>query len=198
MTAENYPEHNDQSFMTLTEYLEAAERAIRYWMPKIRPSLTNKLSQDEDTISLVAYAMMIADWKWRDGAGRAKRSYRNDYASFALRTLVKRQSKIPSYEYLEDELFKNNDKTCRLKDSIVDHKAEEPLSILIGSTKQNRLKKIRQAMEDQTLTQKERVYMREYYHNDKTYLQIGKELGVSKQCVQQSIVSAKNKLKSIV
>lgn len=196
----NYPEHTSQTFMTLSEYLEAAERAIMYWMPKIKPSLTIKLSKDEDAIAFVAYAMMIADWKWRDDGGRTPRSYRNDYASYALRTLVKRQSHTQKYQYLEDELGcdYSTGKHNLLKDTIVDSKAEDPLSILIGSTKQNRLNRIRDAMDNKVINERERHCLKEYYYNDKTCLEIGKSLGVSKQRIHQSILKAKDKLKSIV
>lgn len=184
---EQYPQFDDSTFMSLSEYLMAAEKAIKYFMPMLRPEMTKHASRDEDLIAGVANAMMLADWKWKADGGRTRRSYRNHHACYYLRSYIGRQAKnkLP-FHYSID-----NDEGFVFRDD----KAIDPSSSFVKSEKEERWDDLQEALIEDILSQREKMCITEYYVNDRTMKDIGTSLGITKQRVKQNLDDAERKLK---
>jgi RNA polymerase sigma factor (sigma-70 family) len=196
LTRKSVPEnYNSNDFMSLTEYVTAAEKAVRYFMPLLKPEMTKYVVKDEDVISCVAYAMMLADWKWEEGRGRTRRSYRNDYACYALRAYIVRKSqfknKFGNILSLDKELSDMSERKLKFSETLVDKSMRTPIEIICGTKYENDLQRI---MNCNTLNEREQFCLREYYFEHKTYDEIGSILGITKQRVHQNLNDAKRKI----
>jgi hypothetical protein len=92
-----YPPKESQTFLTMGEYLTEARRLVMGLASKAidhTPILNN-----EDSISYIAHAMMLGDWRWnpnyrsKSGKVRTRTSYRNQCAIWAINQVVGRSVK---------------------------------------------------------------------------------------------------------
>ncbi len=191
---EDYPEWHDKEFSSLSEYLTAAEKAVKYFISLLKPELTKVAANDEDLISGVAYAMMIADWKWRPDGGRAKYSYRNNYAWYYIRSYLARRAKYAKRSAVYLSTF---DKEM-LTFSFLDEKASDPLDILIKNNDISLFDEVKRTMTTDTLSEREIFCIDQYFCGEKTYQTIGQTIGVTKERVRQNINSGIKKLQGVL
>ncbi len=193
LAIEEYPDHTTKTFMTLGEYLVAAERATKYFIKLLRPELMKEVTSSEDVIALVANAMMIADWKWEPNHGRTQHSFRNDYACYAIRSYITRRYKNKKNTIsLDDIILKDRNRTRH--DFVEDTESPDVFESVFGSEKDHQIQKMMNFIKGEKLTPQESYCMSEYYVNDKTYKEIGQTIGVTKQRIEQVIRSAKEKM----
>lgn len=85
-----YQNSKDVKFLDLSEYLELAEKNIKYYGARNNKyDLTSKMLKSEDAISKVAHDIMMADWRWspnRPGKHRNRDSYRMYCAQLSIKS----------------------------------------------------------------------------------------------------------------
>lgn len=73
------PDHCNQKFLNLYEYIAIAEKIISY----------KKIKHTDDLISDIVHAIILADWKYNPHKG-SKRNMRFSYATRALKPKLKK------------------------------------------------------------------------------------------------------------
>ena len=91
------PSHVDVEFESLSSYLEQANRLISHYCTNKNPRAYSVLGNNEAAISLVAHALMMADWtydsknKSKNGTA-SKNTYRYLRATWAMKTVMSKAS----------------------------------------------------------------------------------------------------------
>ena len=156
--------------LTLNEYLLGARKLLSLYGYRCHKN-------DEDAISSVASAMMMADETW-DGCRSSKDTWRFTQAKFAIMKLkTKHRSKrnLLSLDYVVNS---RKDKNVVLSD-ILENK----------SSGNNMEKSFQQVMEyaKKRLSPRQFECLRLYYQEDMNLEEIGRTLNVTKQAVSLSI-----------
>jgi RNA polymerase sigma factor (sigma-70 family) len=189
-----YPIQTNQTFMTLPEYLKAAEKAIKFFAPKIKGNLVNELLKSDDAISNVAYAMMTADWKYKEGKGMTQYNYRNNYAFFAIRSYLTRKSKGLRKTGIIRSLDFDMDDGNNFYQIISDGNAVNPLDTMLEED--DNFGEVLDRMTDGTITEKQSKCIQMYFFDGLTYEQIGNKMGVTKERVRQNINNGLDKIRA--
>jgi len=175
-------------FEPLSYYLSISKKIIAKLGPTIYSGLAHEMLKSEEAIGDVAHALMKADVKWNPNYKSVNNtvcslsSLRILYAWWAILKYVKNKHKK------HDTLSLDYD---------VDNK---PLSNLISSCKRNPTHQL----EDKeyvdyilsSLTPTQSSYIYSYYIEGKTFAEIGKEHGITKQGVEYTIKYGLSRLKS--
>ena len=66
-----YKDHSQLEFDSLNTYITLAKKSISKFSNQFYNGLSSKMLKDEDAISSIANAIMMADWRWDD-------NYQND------------------------------------------------------------------------------------------------------------------------
>ncbi|NBU33489.1 sigma-70 family RNA polymerase sigma factor [bacterium] len=200
-----YKDHSTIKFDNLKTYLLLAKKAISKFGPKFYNGLSTKMLKDEDAIASIANAIMMADWRWDEnrsglnGAKKTKYSYRNQCALWAMQTYVskdhKRSKKIKAYslDYIADD--DKNDFYTIAKDT----KVESPDNIVMKNEEfQNLTSLIDQLLSLDSLTERQKDYIRLYYFESYTFEQIGKKYGITREAVRQGLNKALNIVRGLL
>lgn len=192
----SYQDPTTIEFDTLSNYILLAKKSISKFANAFYNGLATKMLKDEDAISNVAYAIMMADWRYdenysnKDGAKKTKYSYRNQCALWAIQTHVTKSSrnkikqKVYSLDYSDSE-----DSMCY--GSGVDSKIKSPDSILMNKEKcQDIHNLINSLLSLDCLSTKQKDYIRLYYFDEYTFEQIGQKYGLTREAVRQSMNKA--------
>ena len=181
---------------SINDYIDIAKKMISKFAKQHYGFLSNEMLSDEDAISDVASAIMVADWKFdknRSGKGGGKKdiySYRNQCGLWAIKTYAtkryKKSKRLSSYI----SILENNNK----------HKeSDDPIDIIIKKEEiKNRKLGIEQLLNSDVLTEKQKKHIYMYYIEKKTLLAIGLELGLTREAIRQSILKGLNKIKGYV
>jgi RNA polymerase sigma factor (sigma-70 family) len=202
-----YKDHETIEFDTLKNYMTMAKKTISKFANKIYTGLAQKMLKDEDAISAVANAIMMADWRWDDnyenekGTKKNKYSYRNQCALWAIQTYASKNSKKP----------KNINKIYSLNHSIdsddsfdayhltEDITTSSPEDILLESENKKVLSElIDNLLSIECLTDRQKDYIRLYYFEDYTFEKIGKKYGITREAVRQGLNKALDIIREIV
>jgi RNA polymerase sigma factor (sigma-70 family) len=97
------PSHDGIEFESLSSYLEQAERLISHYCSNKNPRARSILFGNDDSVSLVAHALMMADWTYdvnnqSENGTATKKTYRYLRATWAMKTLLtkNRQQRLKS------------------------------------------------------------------------------------------------------
>lgn len=200
-----YKDHSVINFDSLDTYILLAKKAISKFSNKFYAGLTAKMLKDEDAISSVANAIMMADWRWDEdykndkGTKKTKYSYRNQCALWAIQTYVTKnmkhkkriKNKVFSLDYESDDggpihEIVSKSSCSPLDELIMEEEADflsSDLSLIINS---------------ELLTDKQRAYIKLYFYDGYTFEKIGKEYGVTREAVRQGLNKAIETLKSFL
>jgi RNA polymerase sigma factor (sigma-70 family) len=186
-----YPDHKTIKFLTLGDYLKIAQRIIGHFANTIQPGLANKMLRSEDAISYVAHDLMLGHWDWTPDGGRTFRSHLNQRGIWSIKDYVSRARNKTNRKLrsLNESVGNPIHKTTQLGDTIADHKAKEPHAAIIDADTKEELKK---RLEESGLTGPQRTYLL-LFVDGMSYSDIAKELGVSRQNVQQMVQAAVRK-----
>jgi RNA polymerase sigma factor (sigma-70 family) len=194
----SYKNHNEIEFLSLSEYLLIAKKIIS----KVGGA-HKKYLQDEDVVSYIANAIMMADWRWdqnyksKDGRKKNQYAYRNQCGIWAIRTLLSKKKKTPKVYSLEESI-KDSDSRNNL-DFIVDKKHNNPASIIENNEYHNSLKEdMKNLLSSDILSNKQKEYINLYYYQNKTLSEIGELHGLTREAVRQNIVKGIKKLKEVM
>ena len=200
-----YKDQSNVEFDTLDVYLLLAKKAISKFANQIFNGLSKKMLKDEDAISSVANAIMMADWRWdenytnKQGTKKTKYSYRNQCALWAIQTYVskiyKKPKKINNVYSLD---FHNEDLECSTHEYIEDKNSRPPDQLLIEEEQKQELSTlIENILDIDYLSDRQKDYIRLYYFEDHTFEQIGKKYDITREAVRQGLNKALNLLQNI-
>lgn len=191
-----YKDKSEVEFDTLSNYMLMAKKSISKFANKFYSGLSTKMLRDEDAISNVANAIMMADWRYDEnhegvnGQKKTKYSYRNQCALWAIQTYVtknykkKLKNSVYSLDYAEE------DGDCKYINTL-DSKTKSPEQILIEKEKDANIKTLIDSMLSiDCLSQRQREYIKLYYFENNTFEQIGKKYSLTREAIRQSINKA--------
>ena len=194
-----YKDHNSIQFDSLETYLLLAKKAISKFANQFYNGLATKMLKDEDAISSVANAIMMADWRWDDnyqndkGTKKSKYSYRNQCALWAIQTLITKNKKInkKNIKTYSLDFIPDNDDGLSTYDLTEDTKCADPEKISIDNENVQNLKDlIEKLLNSDCLTDRQRDYIKLYYFESYTFEKIGKKYGITREAVRQGLNKA--------
>jgi len=198
-----YKDHSSIKFDDLKIYLLLAKKAISKFGPKFYHGLSAKMLKDEDAVASIANAIMMADWRWDEnrtglnGAKKTKYSYRNQCALWAMQTYVSKshkhnsKNKVYSLDYSDDDTdFQglSADRTTSRPDLIVMEQEE----------KDNIKDLVQQMLSLNSLSDRQKDYIKLYYFESQTFEQIGKKYGITREAVRQGLNKAIEIIRGLV
>lgn len=195
-----YKDHNSIQFDSLETYLLLAKKAISKFANQFYNGLATKMLKDEDAISSVANAIMMADWRWDDnyqndrGTKKTKYSYRNQCALWAIQTLVTKNKKLNKKHiktYSLDFILDENHDGLSAHDLTEDTRVKNPEEISIeNENNKNLTDLIEKLLSTDYLTDRQKDYIRLYYFESYTFEKIGQKYGITREAVRQGLNKA--------
>lgn len=195
-----YKNHQDIEFDSLSDYLTLAKKAISKFGNQFYNGLSQKMLKDEDAISNVANAIMMADWRWDDnyqnskGTKKTKYSYRNQCALWAIQTHVTKNNKSKNKKKNMVSLDFNigsNDEPSTLESITKDSRYNSPLDNIIDNEQRFNLRQlINNILALDCISARQKDYIRLYYFDGYTFDKIGKRYNITREAVRQGLNKA--------
>ena len=190
----------EKEYKDLVEYIDMAKKTINAFSNRICPGICNQMSNSEDAIADIAYAMMSADWKYdasRKGKisnqSKSRYSYRNQCAIWAIQTYIKKYLKSGKTLYLNNLIGDEDD--ASFSDILEDESQQEPLENIIEK-EQHTIKSelIKEIFSSEILTDSQKDKLRMYYIDGFSLAKIGDHYGVTREAIRQNIKNSVSKL----
>lgn len=203
-----YKNHSTIEFESLGTYLLLAKKAISKFANSMYSGLSTKMLKDEEAISSVANAIMMADWRWDDNyqntknTKKTKYSYRNQCAIWAIQTYItknyKHQRKTKKKVFSLDFDQKDDD-TGSIYDKIQNLSSEQPDLILIEQEeKENLQTNLECLISSDILSDRQKDYIKLYYFENQTFEQIGKKYNITREAVRQGLNKALDLIRGLI
>jgi RNA polymerase sigma factor (sigma-70 family) len=180
----------DLYYETLDTYTLLAKKVISKFSSSFYSGLRNELLNNEEAISEIAEALMIADWRWdadrkgHNGQSKTRYSYRNQCGLWAMKTYVSKKYKKKNRQISIDHAA-GEDKSYL--HNVPDYNSD-PSEIVSEKEEKDLLQKnIYDLLNSDILTSKQKDQIHQYYFEDKTLLEIGKQYGVTREAIRQNI-----------
>lgn len=203
-----YKDHSQLDFESLDTYLLLAKKSISKFANSIFNGLAQKMLKDEDAISTVANAIMMADWRWDDnyqskqGTKKSKYSYRNQCAIWAIQTYATKNNKKSKYIKNVYSLDYDNSESAdyiSTHEKVQDAQCLSPDAIAISNeSKQITEDLVHNIFQLNCLSDRQKEYIRLYYLDEYTFEKIGKIYGITREAVRQGLNKAIMILKELV
>jgi RNA polymerase sigma factor (sigma-70 family) len=202
-----YKNHKDIQFDDLGEYVLLAKKSIAKFSNKFYQGLSSKMLKDEDAISSVATAIMMADWRWdadyknEQGTKKTKYSYRNQCALWAIQTYVskdhKKNKKFKKKVYSLNHVL-GDDESDATQSFTEDSRILNPEEALIEKENKEQLSNlINNLLSLDCLTARQKDYIRLYYFESYTFEKIGQKYGITREAVRQGLNKAIDTIRSV-
>lgn len=203
-----YKDHSNIEFETLDTYLLLAKKAISKFANSMYSGLSSKMLKDEEAISNVANAIMMADWRWDENyqntknTKKTKYSYRNQCAIWAIQTYItknyKHQRKTQKKVYSLD-FDMNDDNTSSIYDTIKNIGCESPdIALMEKEERENLTNNINNLLSSDLLTERQKDYIKLYFFADQTFEQIGIKYGITREAVRQGLNKALELIRGLI
>lgn len=202
-----YKDHKNIEFDSLHEYILLAKKSISKFSNQFYQGLATKMLKDEDAISSIANAIMMADWRWDNdykntkGTKKTKYSYRNQCALWAIQTYVsKNHKKNKKFKqvYSLDHVLESNDESTTAHSFIEDFRSVSPEDQIINKEEKEQLSSlIENLLSLDCLTARQKDYIRLYYFESYTFDKIGKKYGITREAVRQGLNKAIETIKEM-
>lgn len=191
-----YPDATKIEFESMSDYILHARKIICYFAPKFRKGLREQILSNEDAISNVATAVMLADWTFdreyvgEKGAKCSISTYRNLRAIWAIKSFMTRKNRKSSKCLsLNNEI---SERGTAAYDSMEDSSCPSPQD----SPERKEVREwLEEVIDSALLSEKQSLYVRKKFFDDKTIAEIAAEFSVSRQAVGESINRAIRKIK---
>lgn len=196
-----YKDHKDIEFDSLSSYMLLAKKAISKFGNKFYHGLSAKMLKDEDAISSVANAIMMADWRWDDnytndkGTKKNKYSYRNQCALWAIQTYVTKNGKMGNVSHKDivslDFVIGSDSDNCSVESITKDSKIQCPVDQLIKQEKEDEIKFLIDSMLNlECISARQKDYIKLYYFDGYTFEKIGQKYNITREAVRQGLNKA--------
>lgn len=194
-----YKDHTNIKFDSLNTYLLLAKKAISKFGNTMYNGLASKMLKDEEAISNIANAIMMADWRWdenyqnENNTKKTRYSYRNQCAIWAIKTYITKnyehkhrtKKRVYSLDYSDNNQDNNS---TSIHDMIENTECSSPEDILIAKEETTELMKtVQELLSCPLLTDRQRDYIRLYYFENNTFEQIGQKYGITREAVRQGL-----------
>lgn len=191
---------DNKEYKDLVEYIDMAKKTIRAFSNRICPGICNQMSNSEDAIADIAYAMMCADWKYdknrkgkKSNQCKTRYSYRNQCAIWAIQTYIKKS--IKNKHISLNNLIDQED-GCSFADLIEDSNQKEPIDNIITEEKQTlEASLVDKILTSDILTQIQKDKIKLYFMDGLSLAKIGKKYGVTREAIRQNIKNSISKIK---
>jgi RNA polymerase sigma factor (sigma-70 family) len=202
-----YKDHANIEFDDLNSYIVLAKKAISKFSNSICSGISSKMLKDEDAISSIANAIMMADWRWdsdyqsKTGTQKTRYSYRNQCAIWAIQTYISKnftKSKKINKVYSLDEVVET-DGSCNNYSFVADLNSPSPEDILIANEEYVNLNEnIKALLNLQCLTDRQKDYIKLYYFENYTFEKIGQKYNITREAVRQGLNKAIETIRSYI
>ena len=193
----------ENQFETLDTYTLLAKKVISKFAPTFYTSLKKELLLSDDAISDIASALMTADWKLdknrtgHEGKSKTRYSYRNQCGIWAIKTYISNKYKKKNSNYSIDDISNNDLKTFAA--NLVDKSISDPYEIAVDKEYHEETRKmIEDLLNSHIISSKQKHQIKQYYFENKTLLEIGKEYGVTREAIRQNIQKGIKRIKEYV
>lgn len=201
-----YKDHSNIEFDTLDNYLLLAKKAISKFGNSIYNGLSKKMLRDEDAISTVANAIMMADWRWdenyksENGTKKTKYSYRNQCAIWAIQSYVSKSYRKPKHLKKCYSLDHQDDlENINIHECVEDVNSDPPDSAAMMHEEQESLDSLISSLFSLNyLSDRQKDYIRLYYLEGYTFEKIGKQYGITREAVRQGLSKAIATIRELV
>jgi RNA polymerase sigma factor (sigma-70 family) len=200
-----YKDHSNLQFDSLNTYITLAKKAISKFANSFYNGLSIKMLKDEDAISAVANAIMMADWRWDEdykndkGTKKTKYSYRNQCSLWAIQTYISKDSKHKKKHkkvYSLDFNIDSEDDGNNLSSITSDLSELSPEDLAIEKESKQQLSDlINQLLSLDCISPRQKEYIRLYYFESYTFEKIGKKYGITREAVRQGLNKAIQNIK---
>lgn len=194
-----YRDYHNNEFLPLCEYILMAKKIVS----KLSSQYNKKLLNNDDVISYVANAIMMADWRWdndyksKEGRKKDLYSYRNQCAIWAIKTLLSKKTKKQKIYSLDETISGSDDRNNF--DFLEDDSCVDPCKAMCDDESKNSLcEDIGALLKSNILTEKQKQYINLYYFEGLTLEKIGKKFDVTREAVRQNINKGIAKLRKIM
>lgn len=198
-----YRDPSSVEFSSLDQYLLMARKTISKFGSKFYHGLANKMLNDEDAVSNIAYALMMADWRYdenyrdQQGEQKTKYSYRNQCALWAMKSYVTKENKKTKKNSTKVRSLNHTNNGKDTYTLINDAKTISPEDHLLQEEERNEVNtKIETLLHTEGVSKKQREYIKLYYLNDYTFQEIGDMYGLTREAIRQSIIKGLNTIRS--
>lgn len=199
----DYKNPNSLNFSDLSEYILLAKKSISKFANRFYHGLSTQMLKNEDAISSIAYAIMMADWRYDENYGdnedqrKTKYSYRNQCALWAIKTyLTKSNKKTKKNKNSVYSLNYTKEDSIDTYNYIADEKTKTPYEDMVANEDYEIINDtINDLLNTDGVSKKQNEYIRLYYLDGYTYQQIGDMYGLTKEAIRQSIIRAINTIK---
>lgn len=204
----SYKDHSTIPFESLSTYILLAKKAISKFANGMYTGLAAQMLKDEEAISSVANAIMMADWRWDDNYQNTKNtkktrySYRNQCAIWAIQTYItknyKHQRKTKKKIYSLD--FNNSDEeTASIYEKIENSSCEQPDLILMEQEEKTNLHdNLERLISSDLLSDRQKDYIKLYYFENQTFEQIGNKYNITREAVRQGLNKALDIIRGLI
>jgi RNA polymerase sigma factor (sigma-70 family) len=192
----------EKEFDSLSAYMTLAKKIISKFAPTFYSNLRQELLSNEDAIADIASAIMIGDWRWDEnrsgfnGKSKTKYSYRNQCGIWAIKTYLSNKYRKCNLHYSIDTTDIND---VNFSNNISDKEEYDP-SLLAEKEEYNDALKsnINNILNCGIISEKQRDQIKQYYFEEKTLSEIGKNFGVTREAVRQNIQKGLSKIREYV
>jgi RNA polymerase sigma factor (sigma-70 family) len=202
----SYKDHKNINFEPMSFYIDLAQKIISKMGHTFFNGLSKEMLKNEDAISFVASSIMMGDWRWKNGEDSTDKnknyktlySYRNQCGIWAMKTYITKQYKKRNNTKCKTNNYSINysDEDINVESMIADKNQKEPIDILSNNEDNKSLSKdIKLLIELSPISDKQKEYIKMYYYENMTLEQIGKQNGVTREAIRQSIKSAISKIR---
>lgn len=174
------------NFLSLSEYLIIARKQIRYFY-RHNPSLAARILKDDEAVSLVASANMMADWRFNPEFGASPKTYRNSCAFGYIKKVAQKLAN-GSHVSIYDLDISGKPIVANKKS-----KEREPVQHMI---EQEELDMVNSCVAK--LPPKYAEIVRGHFVQGKTMEELGQEYQISRQRIHQIVAASKQKMKGMV
>lgn len=203
-----YRDHSEIQFDSLDHYVTLAKKSIAKFSNQFYQGLSSKMLKDEDAISSVANAIMMADWRWDEnyqnekGTKKTRYSYRNQCALWAIQTYItkdhKKDKKFKKKFYSLDHITASDDDSTA-HHFTQDDKILSPDDILVAKEDKEELAKLIDSLLSlDCLSARQKDYIRLYYFESYTFEKIGQKYGITREAVRQGLNKAISMIKETI
>ena len=187
----------EKTYDTLETYINLAKKTISKFAGKMYPSLVKEMLNNDEVISEIAEAIMIADWKWDEnrvgkstGMKKTIYSYRNQCAIWAIKTYATKQYK--NNKKYQDQIDKylstyNSDQVIYSDPTQKEIEEKEYYTNLKHD--------MSQLLDMSPITDKQRDIIKQYYYDNKTLAEIGRTYGVTREAIRQNLNKSLNTIR---
>lgn len=186
---------DEKFYRSLAEYIIIARKTIAVYAPGIRSGLAEEMLRNEDAVSNIAHAVMMADWHF-DGRGNIH-GFRKQRIQWAIKSYVGRSSRISQRRTLSlDSFIDGGGDSVETFSSRIADKSPGPHEIVsedeISKESSIRLRKI---LDGGTISDQAIEYIKMYYLKGQSMVDIASRRGVSRQSVHDLITRAIDSLR---